>query len=180
VGIWWEKIYTVVLTHLSSVLLSWRIEGHILTDRHKCLMSFPLPSCELFFPWPKLSLNLRLQCSNINVFVFAPWLDIPFHKFAHLRKYTITMTTNFTISPLQSPSSHITSLTHYSPITVAARSEVWNSLLPFVHCDRGFEYHSRHGCLRIFCVCVVLCRYRPCVRLISRPRSSTDCLRLRD
>jgi hypothetical protein len=26
------------------------------------------------------------------------------------------------------------------------------------HCDREFESHSRHGCLRLFCVCVVLCR----------------------
>jgi hypothetical protein len=33
---------------------------------------------------------------------------------------------------------------------VFARIERW---------DRGFESHSRHGCLyvRLFCVCVVLC-----------------------
>jgi hypothetical protein len=33
-------------------------------------------------------------------------------------------------------------------------------------------------CLRLFRVCVVLCRQRPCVGLIPRPRSPTDCLRL--
>jgi hypothetical protein len=35
-----------------------------------------------------------------------------------------------------------------------------NRLRPLEHWDRGFESHSRHGCVycvRLFCVCVVLC-----------------------
>jgi hypothetical protein len=34
-----------------------------------------------------------------------------------------------------------------------------HSLPPLEHWDRGFESHSRHGCLyvRLFCVCAVLC-----------------------
>jgi hypothetical protein len=34
-----------------------------------------------------------------------------------------------------------------------------NCLLSLEHWGRGFESHSRHGCLcvRLFCVCVVLC-----------------------
>jgi hypothetical protein len=34
-----------------------------------------------------------------------------------------------------------------------------NCLRSLEHWDRGFESHSRHGCLcvRLFCVCVVLC-----------------------
>jgi hypothetical protein len=34
-------------------------------------------------------------------------------------------------------------------------------------------------CLRVFRVCVVLFRHRPCDWLIPRPRSPTDCLRIK-
>jgi hypothetical protein len=40
--------------------------------------------------------------------------------------------------------------------------------------------HGMDVCLRLFCVCVVLCRHRSCVGLIPRPRCPTDCLRLRN
>jgi hypothetical protein len=46
--------------------------------------------------------------------------------------------------------------------------------------NRGFESHSRHGCLycvrlfRVFWCCVY--RYRPCNGLIPRSRSPTDCV----
>jgi hypothetical protein len=30
-------------------------------------------------------------------------------------------------------------------------------------------------CFRVFLCCVVLCRWRPCVGLIPRPRSPTEC-----
>jgi hypothetical protein len=45
------------------------------------------------------------------------------------------------------------------PITVAARSKGMNCLRSLALWDRGFESHSTHGCLcvRLFCVCVVLC-----------------------
>jgi hypothetical protein len=42
---------------------------------------------------------------------------------------------------------------HYAllvPIIVAARSKAWNV---FVCWDRGFESHSRHGCLSAFILC---------------------------
>jgi hypothetical protein len=38
------------------------------------------------------------------------------------------------------------------------------------HCGSGFESHSRHGCSRLFSVCVVY------GGLIPRPSSPTDCL----
>jgi hypothetical protein len=34
-------------------------------------------------------------------------------------------------------------------------------------------------CLRLFCVCVVLCSYLPCSGLIPRTRSPTDSLRIK-
>jgi hypothetical protein len=30
-------------------------------------------------------------------------------------------------------------------------------------------------CVRLFYVCVFMCKYQPCDRLIPRPRSPTDC-----
>jgi hypothetical protein len=30
----------------------------------------------------------------------------------------------------------------------------------------------------LFCVCVVLCRWRPCIGPIPRPRSRTNCLNI--
>jgi hypothetical protein len=60
---------------------------------------------------------------------------------------------------------------------------VWtiNCLHPLKHCDRGFESHLRHGCLCAFilCLCCSVCRLRPCVGLIPRPRSPTDCVRIK-
>jgi hypothetical protein len=57
---------------------------------------------------------------------------------------------------------------------------VWgmDRLRPLEHWDRGFESHSRHGCLSAFilCLCCLVCRQRPCDGLIPRPRSPTDCL----
>jgi hypothetical protein len=37
---------------------------------------------------------------------------------------------------------------------------VWGMkcLRPLEHWERGFEFHSRYRCLRLFCVCAVLCR----------------------
>jgi hypothetical protein len=62
-------------------------------------------------------------------------------------------------------------------ITVAARSKAWNF---FARPNAGIVgSNATQGtdvCLRLFCVCVVLCRQRPWVRLIHRPRSATDCL----
>jgi hypothetical protein len=54
-------------------------------------------------------------------------------------------------------------------------------LPPFERWDRGFESHSGHGCLCAFilCLCCPVCRQRPCLGLIPRPRSPADCLRLR-
>jgi hypothetical protein len=49
-----------------------------------------------------------------------------------------------------------------------------NFLRPLKHCGREFASHSRHECLRLFCLCVALCRQRPCGGLISRARSPTD------
>jgi hypothetical protein len=50
-------------------------------------------------------------------------------------------------------------LTIRASITVAA---VWgmNSFRPLEHWGRGFEFHSRHGCLCAFvlCLCCSLCR----------------------
>jgi hypothetical protein len=49
---------------------------------------------------------------------------------------------------------------------------------PLERLDRGFECHSRHGCLcafilRLFC-CV--CSWLPCDGLIPRPRSHNECV----
>jgi hypothetical protein len=40
----------------------------------------------------------------------------------------------------------------FKPITVVERSQAWTV---FSRLETGFESHSRHGCLRLFCVCVV-------------------------
>jgi hypothetical protein len=57
---------------------------------------------------------------------------------------------------------------------------VWgmNCLRSLKHCGRGFESHSRHGCLCAFilCLCCPVCRKRLCGGLISRPRSPTESL----
>jgi hypothetical protein len=45
-----------------------------------------------------------------------------------------------------------------------------NCLCSFERRDRGFESHSRHGCL---CFCFSVCRQRPCDGLIPHPRSTT-------
>jgi hypothetical protein len=44
-------------------------------------------------------------------------------------------------------------------ITVVARSEAWTVFADSNAGDRLFEFRSRHGwlCVRLFCVCVVLC-----------------------
>jgi hypothetical protein len=39
--------------------------------------------------------------------------------------------------------------------------------------DRGFESHSKNGCL---CLCYSVCRLWPCDGLITRPRSPTTCV----
>jgi hypothetical protein len=47
----------------------------------------------------------------------------------------------------------------------------------FVLSKLGFESHPSHACLRLFCVSVVLCAGSGLATgLITRPRSSTDCL----
>jgi hypothetical protein len=67
------------------------------------------------------------------------------------------------------------------PITVAAGSKSWTV---FARLNAGIvgsnPSQGMDVCLRLFCVCVVLHRYWPCVGLIPRPRSPTDCLRLRN
>jgi hypothetical protein len=42
--------------------------------------------------------------------------------------------------------------------------------------DRGFESHSRHGCLVFVYVCAFFCVCVQVDELITRPRSPTDCL----
>jgi hypothetical protein len=56
-----------------------------------------------------------------------------------------------------------------------------NCLRPLEHWNLGFESHSRHGCLSavILCLCCSVCRYRPCDGLIPRPKSLTDCPKIR-
>jgi hypothetical protein len=45
------------------------------------------------------------------------------------------------------------------------------------HWDRGFESQSSHGCLRLFCVCAVLCVGSGlATELTARPRSRANCL----
>jgi hypothetical protein len=65
------------------------------------------------------------------------------------------------------------------PVTVAERSEAWNV---FALSNTGIVgsdlTQGMDVCLRLFCVCFVLCRWQPCDGLIPRPRSPTDCLRL--
>jgi hypothetical protein len=60
---------------------------------------------------------------------------------------------------------------------------VWSMkcLRQFKHWDCVFESQSRHGCLRLFCVCVVLRVGSGLAKgLIPHPRSQTSCLRLRN
>jgi hypothetical protein len=63
-------------------------------------------------------------------------------------------------------------------LTVAAVQSHWprcHCIRPLKHLGRGFESHSRHGCI---CQCCnyVPCRQRPCRGLIPRPGSHTDSL----
>jgi hypothetical protein len=44
------------------------------------------------------------------------------------------------------------------PIPRSADHNGMKRLRPLELWDRGFESHSRHECLGLFCVCVVLCR----------------------
>jgi hypothetical protein len=53
-------------------------------------------------------------------------------------------------------------------LTVFARLSVW---LLGSNPSQGMNV-----CVRLFCVCVVLCVGRPCDRLIPRPRSPTNCV----
>jgi hypothetical protein len=45
------------------------------------------------------------------------------------------------------------------------------------HWNRKFESHSNHGCMSAFILC--LCRQRPYDGLLPRPKSPTDCLRIK-
>jgi hypothetical protein len=67
------------------------------------------------------------------------------------------------------------------PIPVAVRSKAWTV---FARLNTGIvglnPTEGMDVCLRLFCVYVVLCRYRPCDGLISRPRSPIDCLRVKN
>jgi hypothetical protein len=53
---------------------------------------------------------------------------------------------------------------------------VWgtNCLRSLEHWDRGFQSHSRHGCMCAFilCSCCPACRYRPCDGLIPPSKES--------
>jgi hypothetical protein len=64
----------------------------------------------------------------------------------------------------------------WSVITVAARYKAWNA---FTRSNVGIvDSNSIQGidiCLRLFGVCVVLCRKRPYDGLIPQSRSPTDC-----
>jgi hypothetical protein len=53
-----------------------------------------------------------------------------------------------------------------------------NCLRSLEHWDLGFDFHSRHGCLCefILCLCCSVCIKRPCDRLIPRPRRPTESL----
>jgi hypothetical protein len=58
---------------------------------------------------------------------------------------------------------------------------VWSmkSLRSLERLDRGFESHSKPWmsvCTLILCSCCLMCRYRPCDGLITRPRSPADCV----
>jgi hypothetical protein len=55
---------------------------------------------------------------------------------------------------------------------VVVRSEAW--ALSAITLDRGFEIRLGRGYLSlVFLCCVVLCMYRPCEELITRPGSPT-------
>jgi hypothetical protein len=74
--------------------------------------------------------------------------------------------------------------THRVPIFVitTGRSQwprdVRHELSSLERCDRGFESHSRHGCLCAFilCLCCYVCRKRPCDGLIPHLRIPNDCV----
>jgi hypothetical protein len=74
-------------------------------------------------------------------------------------------------------SNNLSSIT-YGKITVAARSKARNV---FASSNTGVVGSSptqgMDVCVRLFCICV---RSRPCDGLIPRPRSPTDCRRLRN
>jgi hypothetical protein len=68
------------------------------------------------------------------------------------------------------------------PVTVSEWSKTWTAL---ARLDAGivkFQSYLMHGCLcvRLFYVCVILCRSRSCDELITRLSSPTDCPRLRN
>jgi hypothetical protein len=56
---------------------------------------------------------------------------------------------------------------------------VWvtNYLHALEHWSYGFESQSRYVCLFILCLRCSVCRYRPCDRLITLPRSPTVCVK---
>jgi hypothetical protein len=64
-----------------------------------------------------------------------------------------------------------------SETTVAARSEAWTV---FARSNTGIVCSNptlgMNVRVRLFCVCVVTCKQRPCEGLITRQRSLTDCV----
>jgi hypothetical protein len=66
------------------------------------------------------------------------------------------------------------------PMTAAVQSKAWtvfacsNIAVMGLNLTWGMDVS-----LRLFCVCVVLCRYWPCDRLITNPRSPTNCLKIK-
>jgi hypothetical protein len=57
------------------------------------------------------------------------------------------------------------------PTTGAARSKAWTVSRSLEHWDRGFESHSRHGCLFVFILC--LCQVAALRR--AHPPSKEPC-----
>jgi hypothetical protein len=78
-------------------------------------------------------------------------------------------------SSRRSRSNFIDLYCKYLPVTVAVRSEAWVLAGWLVGSWVRSPLKARMF-VRVFLCCVVLCRYRPCDWLITRPRSSTICL----
>jgi hypothetical protein len=69
------------------------------------------------------------------------------------------------------------------PVSVAEWSKASPASTLFdarIYVECYWRHWCSYLCVRLFYVCVVLCRYRSCDELITRPRSPTDCLRLRN
>jgi hypothetical protein len=130
-----------------------------------CSSSVTLPPCAVQSRIPTASVNktftslrsiaLRVCAEVSTVAVRHAWDCCPPRKPADClsRLFTWIRSYQVRICAKKSPWKFL-NVFNFLPITVAARSKGMNCFLPLEHWDRGFESHSRRGCLCSFILCL--------------------------